>query len=142
VYFSPDDGVLHHILELVNGAQQSVYFMAYSFTSDELAQALLERAAAGIEVKGVFEADQYLSNIGTEFDPLSAAGLDIRLDGNPDHMHHKVIIIDEQIVITGSYNFSANAEDRNDENLLVIHDPALAHLYLVEFQRVFALATP
>lgn len=142
VYFSPDDGVLNHILALVSSAKQSVYFMAYSFTSDELAEALLERAGAGVEVMGVFEADQYNANIGTEFDRLSDAGLQVRLDGNPNHMHHKVLIIDEQIIITGSYNFSASAEQRNDENLLVIDDAALARLYLAEFQRVLSLATP
>lgn len=142
VYFSPDDNVLNHILTLVGGAQQSVYFMAYSFTSDKLAEALLARAAAGVEVRGVFEADQYSANIGTEFDHLLDGGLPVRLDGNPDHMHHKVILIDGQIVITGSYNFSANAEERNDENLLVIHSQDVAALFLVEFLRVYNLAQP
>ncbi len=142
VYFSPDDGVLNHILTWVDQAQQSIYFLAYSFTSDELAEALLERAAAGVEVMGVFEADQYNANVGTEFDRLAEAGIQVRLDGNPKHMHHKVLIIDERIVITGSYNFSASAEQRNDENLLVIDDTELARLYLAEFQRVFSLATP
>ena len=142
VYFSPEDGALSRLVSLVNGAQHSVYFLAYSFTSDELAAALLERAAAGIQVAGVFEEDQYNSNIGTEFDNLLAAGLDVRLDGNPSHMHHKVLIIDEQVVVTGSYNFSNNAEERNDENLLIIHDSGLAAQYLSEFNRVYNLAAP
>ena len=142
VYFSPDDNVLKHILALVGGAQQSVDFMAYSFTSDALAEALLARAAAGVEVRGVFEANQYSANVGTEFDHLLDGGLPVRLDGNPDHMHHKVIIIDRQTVITGSYNFSANAEENNDENLLVIHSPDVAALFLGEFQRVYNLAQP
>ncbi len=142
VYFSPDDGVSNHILTLVGSAQQSVYFMAYSFTADELAEVLLARAAAGVEVKGVFEADQYSANIGTEFDHLLDGGLPVRLDGNPDHMHHKVILIDGQIVITGSYNFSANAEEVNDENVLVIHSASVASLFLAEFQRVYNLAQP
>ena len=142
VYFSPDDGVLSLLLALVNAAQHSVDFMAYSFTSDELAQALLERAAAGVQVRGVFEADQYSSNIGTEFDRLWAAGLAVTLDGNPDHMHHKVLIIDGQIVVTGSYNFSANAEERNDENVLVIYSTAVADQFLAEFERVYDLSQP
>ena len=142
VYFSPDDGVLNHLVALVNAAQHSVDFMAYSFTSDELAQALLERAAAGVQVRGVFEADQYSSNVGTEFDRLWAAGLAVTLDGNPDHMHHKVLIIDGQIVVTGSYNFSANAEERNDENVLVIYSAVVADQFLAEFERVYDLSQP
>jgi phosphatidylserine/phosphatidylglycerophosphate/cardiolipin synthase-like enzyme len=140
VYFSPDDGALDHLLELVSAAQDSVYFLAYSFTSDALAEALVERAEQGVEIHGVFEKDQYKSNQGTEFDRLRKAGLDVRLDGNPRYMHHKVFIIDEKIVVTGSYNYSANAEKRNDENLLVVHDPQVAAQYLDEFWRVFNLA--
>jgi phosphatidylserine/phosphatidylglycerophosphate/cardiolipin synthase-like enzyme len=55
-------------------------------------------------------------------------------------MHHKVIVIDERIVITGSYNFTSRAERRNDENLLIIDDPTLAAAYLAEFERVFEQA--
>jgi phosphatidylserine/phosphatidylglycerophosphate/cardiolipin synthase-like enzyme len=83
------------------------------------------------------EAEQVGSNIGTEYDPFALAGLDVRLDGNQGQMHHKVIIIDERIVITGSYNFSSSAETRNDENLLIIHSAEIAHPFLEEFQRVF-----
>jgi phosphatidylserine/phosphatidylglycerophosphate/cardiolipin synthase-like enzyme len=57
-------------------------------------------------------------------------------------MHHKVIVIDSQIVVTGSYNFTASAETRNDENLIVIYDPAIAAQYLAEFRRVFSRAEP
>jgi len=142
VYFSPDDGVLAHLLELVGEAQDSVYFLAYSFTSNELADLILTLAGSGVAVQGVFEEDQYNSNIGSEFDRLLDAGLAVRLDGNPNHMHHKVIIIDAQIVITGSYNFSASAEQRNDENVLVIHSPVVAAQFLAEFHRVYGLAQP
>jgi phosphatidylserine/phosphatidylglycerophosphate/cardiolipin synthase-like enzyme len=57
-------------------------------------------------------------------------------------MHHKVMIIDDQIVIMGSYNFTASAENVNDENLIVIYNPDIAAQYLREFQRVYALAQP
>jgi phosphatidylserine/phosphatidylglycerophosphate/cardiolipin synthase-like enzyme len=57
-------------------------------------------------------------------------------------MHHKVLIIDERIVVTGSYNFSASAEKRNDENTLVIHNPEVAALFLAEYERVYATAQP
>ena len=55
-------------------------------------------------------------------------------------MHHKVMVIDNQIVVMGSYNFSASAEDTNDENLLVIYDANIAGKYLEEFQRVYSLS--
>ncbi len=136
-FFSPDDSPSARIDELLSQAQQSIYFLAYSFTSDPLGETIRLRAAQGINVAGVMEAEQVGSNIGTEYDPFALAGLDVRLDGNQGQMHHKVIIIDERIVITGSYNFSSSAETRNDENLLIIHSAEIAHPFLEEFQRVF-----
>ena len=140
VYFSPDDGTAARLVELILQAEESVYFMAYSFTSDELAAALVDRVQAGVTVAGVFDASQVRSNIGTEFEHLLSEGAIVRLDGNPDQMHHKVIIIDEQILITGSYNFSASAEERNDENTLVIHSPEITAQYLQEFEKIFLQA--
>ena len=71
---------------------------------------------------------------------LREAGLDVRLDGNPANMHHKVFIIDGHIVITGSYNFSRSAEERNDENTLIIHDPAIAQAAVFGEARPFNVA--
>jgi phosphatidylserine/phosphatidylglycerophosphate/cardiolipin synthase-like enzyme len=141
-YFSPDDGVEKRIVELIESARQRIIFMAFSFTSDKIANAMLERAREGVEVSGVFDADQANSNAGSEYNRLRKPGLDIRLDGNPDLMHHKVIIIDDRIVITGSYNFSANAEDKNDENVLVIENLEISRLYLHEFANLMKWAKP
>jgi phosphatidylserine/phosphatidylglycerophosphate/cardiolipin synthase-like enzyme len=138
--FSPDDGTADQIIQAIQSADESIRFLAFSFTSDPIAEALLARAADGVTVSGVFEQSQYKSNTGTEYDNLLAAGLDVRLDGNPKSMHHKVFIIDDDTVITGSYNFSQSAEERNDENTLIIHDPEIAALYLAEFERVFGKA--
>ena len=84
---------------------------------------------------GVFEdrqVDQY-----SEFEAMKAAGLPVVLDKNRGSMHHKVIVIDEETVITGSYNFSKNAEKRNDENLLIIKgNREIAAAYLAEFEKI------
>ena len=137
VYFSPDDGAASRLAELLSEAQESIYFLAFSFTSDDLANAILERAKAGLTVAGVMEQDQVESNIGSDYVLFRQSGLDVRLDANPDQMHHKVMVIDSKIVVTGSYNFTSSAENRNDENLLVIHNGDVATLYLEEFQRLY-----
>lgn len=142
IFFSPEDDTVDRLVELVQSAQRSVRFMAFSFTSDPLASALQAASRRGVSVQGVMERDQVASNIGSEYDYLRRAGIDVRLDGNPSSMHHKVLIIDEQIVVTGSYNFSSNAEDSNDENLLVIHDAYIAGQFLSEYARVLSLAQP
>jgi phosphatidylserine/phosphatidylglycerophosphate/cardiolipin synthase-like enzyme len=140
VYFSPDDGVQAGLLDLVNNAQKSIYFMAFSFTSDEIGSAVRNRAQDGVAVAGVMETEQVKSNIGTEFDPFKQASLDVLQDGNEGQMHHKVMIIDENTVIFGSYNFTQSAETRNDENLIVVYNEIIAAQFLAEFQRVYTQA--
>ncbi|HNB52362.1 MAG TPA: phospholipase D-like domain-containing protein [Anaerolineales bacterium] len=135
VWFSPDDGVSARIVELINSAEVSIHFLAFSFTSNDIADAIITRGEAGVLVQGVFDEGQ-LDNPGGEFARMLTEGLDVRLDANPDKLHHKVIVIDGKIVLTGSYNFSASAEERNDENLVVIFSEEVARVYLEEVKRV------
>ncbi len=137
IFFSPDDHVLEALVPLLGNAQQSIYFLAYSFTSNQLGDILRQKAAQGITVAGVMDDDQVNSNQGTEFDPFRQAGLDVRRDGIEGLMHHKVFIIDKEIVVLGSYNFSQSAETTNDENLIIVYDPVIAAQFLLEFQRVW-----
>ena len=140
VYFSPDDGVADRIYEILNDAEESIYFMAFSFTTDEFGETIRAKSESGLTVAGVMEEEQVKSNIGTEYDFFKQAGLDVFIDGNEGQMHHKTMIVDEQIVITGSYNFSRSAEIRNDENLIVFHNAQISDFYLKEFQRIYQQA--
>lgn len=140
VYFSPDDQVQKSFVELVENAGENITFLAFSFTADEIGKAVMARAEDGVEVQGVMEQEQINSNVGTEFDPFMQAGLDILRDGIEGQMHHKVMVIDNSIVIFGSYNFTNNAEGKNDENLLVIYNEDIAAQFIEEFNRVYAQA--
>ncbi len=140
VYFSPEDQVQDVLVQLISGARSSVYFLAYSFTSDPLGEIIRQRAAQGVKVAGVMDADQVSANLGTEFDAFRADGLAVRLDNNPGQMHEKMIIIDGQTVVAGSYNFTRSASTSNDENLVIIQDPQIAAQCTLEFVRVFNFA--
>ncbi len=139
-YFSPDDEIQPTLVNIISMANESLYFMAFSFTADEIGDAVRERAREGVTIAGVMDDEQVESNIGTEFDAFRQAGLDVYRDGNAGQMHHKTIVIDESIVITGSYNFTNSAETRNDETLLVIYNEDIAKLFIAEFQRVYEQA--
>jgi phosphatidylserine/phosphatidylglycerophosphate/cardiolipin synthase-like enzyme len=140
VYFSPDDGVASRILHHLEKAQATVEVMAFSLTSDEIGRALTALHRRGVRVRVLVDAGQ-ASGSGSEAQRLRQAGVDVRLDGGPGKMHHKVIIIDGQVLLTGSYNFSRSAEVFNDENLLVIHSREIASAYQVEFDRLLEQAT-
>jgi phosphatidylserine/phosphatidylglycerophosphate/cardiolipin synthase-like enzyme len=142
VYFSPEDHVQQQLLDMIGIAQSSIEFLGYSFTSDPLAEALIEKSKQGVEVRGVMDAGQAASNTGGEYDHFRHAGLDVRLASTIGSMHHKVFIIDGQVVMLGSYNFTRSAEENNDENLLILHNPGIARDFQVEFERIYSTAKP
>lgn len=139
IYFAPEDDVLNAINSKINNARSSIHFMTFAFTEASVRDAMLARSNAGVEIQGIFER----VGSGTEYSaltPLFCAGLQVRQDGNPFVLHHKVIIVDREIVITGSFNFSQNATRSNDENLVIIQDADLAAQYLNEYSRRWAEA--
>lgn len=138
-YFSPEDEPLIRLIERTGEAQKSIHFMAFSFTDYDLALAMMQRAEQGVEVSGIFES-RGANTEYAECNTLLDVGLDVRLDGNPRTFHHKVVIIDGSIVAIGSFNFSTNAAESNDENLLIIHDSGVAAQYEAEFNRRMAEA--
>src|SRR4030095_16470536 len=139
-FFSPDDHVINSLVSVLNNAKQSIYFLAFSFTSNDLGDIVREKDVAGLKIQGVMEEEQVNSNQGTEYDPFKQAGVDVRMDGNEGQMHHKVFIIDGKIVAFGSYNVSQSAEERNDENLIIVYNEAIAREFMKEFERVWEQA--
>lgn len=134
-YFCPEDKCQEHVLEELKNAKQSIKFMTYSFTDDSIGKLLIEEHGSGIDVSGVFEKSQISE--WSEYSKLKDAGIDVRIDGSKGLMHHKVFIIDNTTVITGSYNPTQNGNENNDENIVIIHDEELAGMFLKEFGRVY-----
>ncbi len=145
VIFEAEGDAPARLAELL-GQAHTVRFLAFSFTDSmrwndngterSVMELLRDRARSGaVDLQGVVE-----SSSRSYVKPLYCAGLDVRQDGNPDVMHDKVFIIDESIVVMGSFNFSQSAANDNDENMLIIHNPDLARAYLEEFSRRWAEA--
>lgn len=139
IFTSEDHAIEEAIIPLLNSAQKSIRFLAFSFTDYPMAKAMIDRAAVGVNVAGVFEKVGS-STDSAELRTLYCAGVPARRDGNGGFMHNKVVIVDERYVVTGSLNFSTNAETSNDENVLIIDNPDIARLYMQEFERVWNLA--
>lgn len=138
-YFSPEDGGAAQIIRWIGSARQQVHFLAFAFTHAGIADAMLERARAGVEVAGVFEGSDANAR-GSQFPRLKQAGLGVALDANPWNMHHKVVLIDGHVAIFGSFNLSRSADRENDENLLIVDDPGLTAAFETEYQRIRAQA--
>lgn len=123
-FFCPEDSCKERVLAELGKAESRIYFMAFSFTDDDIGELLLEKSKA-IEVRGLFDKSQ--NSRWSEYERLR--GFSSRISG----LHHKVFIVDNETVITGSYNPTKNGNERNDENILIIHDKSVAELFADEF---------
>lgn len=133
VAFCPEDNCQGVVLDTLRNANRSVYFMTFSFTDTRIAQELIRLHEKGVYVTGYFEP--FLKRY-SQFAVLNSSGVPVYLDADTGFLHHKVFIIDNTTVITGSYNPTSNGNTRNDENMIVISDPQTAHVYLDEFRRI------
>ncbi len=139
VLFAPEDKPIEHILPYVQNARRNIRFLAFSYTHPDLGSAMLDRLANGVTIHGVFEtvgSDTEYS----EMMPLHCAGGNMRQDTNFAFLHHKVMIIDNRYVITGSLNFSDSANTKNNENVIIIDNREIAKLYLDEFERIWKIS--
>ena len=136
-YFAPENDTISPLLKEIKSAEKSIYFMAFAFTHDKLGKTMRDRYKRGVLVEGVFDRSQNQKDKYSEYEPMKKEGLSVRMNNNSGKMHHKVIVIDEETVITGSYNFSKRAEEQNSENLLIIKgNKDIAQAYLDEFHRL------
>lgn len=136
VYFSLVDDPEGTILEELNKAKKSIDIAMYYFTDRNLANTVIDAHNRGVKVRIYLDKDQKEAEY-SKSRYLAKRGITIRYSSNPYIMHHKFAVIDSEVVITGSYNWTAFAGERNNENLLVIRDPPSASIYEQEFHRLW-----
>ena len=140
VCFSPG-GCRGLIISALQSADKTIQAAVYSITNFEICSTLVGEKRRGSAVTVIGDDNQAAGRYSkTEY--LSDSGIPVRLGGGYGHMHHKFAVIDSELVITGSYNWSNSAETRNDENLLIIRDRELAAQYLREFERLWKDSAP
>lgn len=132
-YFSPHGGCTQAVVENLGKAKSTVYVAAYSFTSTEIARALLDAKKRGVKVYVILDKSNEKEKY-TAATFLANEGLPPWIDHKHAIFHNKFIIIDGQTLITGSFNFTSAAEKSNAENMLVIPDAKLCAQYLQNWQ--------
>ena len=128
IYFSPHGGCTSAVVDALDAAKHSVRVQAYSFTSAPIAKALVDAKRRGVDVEILLDKSQHTEKYSSA-DFVAHAGISTFIDAVNAIAHNKVMVIDGETVLTGSCNFTKAAEDRNAENLLVIHGTALAEKY-------------
>jgi phosphatidylserine/phosphatidylglycerophosphate/cardiolipin synthase-like enzyme len=133
VFFSPRGGATEAVCDALGRATNTVLVQAYSFTSAPIAEALVAAHRRGLEIHVILDRSQRTERY-SEADFLKNSGLPPLIDAEHAIAHNKIMIIDDYLVITGSFNFTKAAEEENAENLLVINDPVLAKQFVRNWQ--------
>lgn len=134
VYFSPNGGATTAVVRELDSAMSEVLVQAYSFTSKPIAKALVDAKKRGVKVVVVLDKSQRREKY-TSADFVAHAGIPTFIDDQHAIAHNKIMIIDRQTLITGSFNFTKAAEEKNAENLLVLKgNSALVERYLRNFE--------
>jgi phosphatidylserine/phosphatidylglycerophosphate/cardiolipin synthase-like enzyme len=146
IAFSPTDGLQSRIVNALNTANTSAQVAMFTFTNDAVGDALIAAHNRGVAVEVLL--DQVAAGgLGTERDRLCANGITVRVENFSGKIHDKYAAIDagtasDPLIITGSTNWTANAVQANDENLLIAHDASLAADFAADFARIRAAIAP
>jgi phospholipase D len=138
--FTPQHKCQPLILREINHAQKSIYMMGYSFTAEPVDRTLIAAHQRGVEVKVILDRSQLKNRSQSHL--LEAAGIPIFIDETVAIAHNKVLIIDNQKLVVGSYNFTNAAEYKNAENLMIIESPEIVARYLDNWQNRVTVSTP
>ena len=129
VCFSPNGGCTETIVNQIETAKSEILVQAYSFTSATIAKALVNAHKQGVKIEAILDKSQK-SERYTAATFVSTAGIPTYIDSKHAIAHNKIMIIDKETVITGSFNFTKAAEEKNAENLLIIRNKNLAKVYM------------
>ena len=141
VCFSPHGHCTELAVDTLASAKHTALVQAYSFTSAPIAQALIDAHKRGVGVQVILDKSQRTEHYSAA-DLLLHAGIPVSIDAAHAIAHNKVMMIDDETVITGSFNFTKAAEEHNAENLIVLHDRPLAAEYAANWQRHQAHSEP
>ena len=137
-HFSPGDDCVAKIVQLFRNARSSAEVCVFTITDDRLADALLDAHRRGLAVRVITDNDK-AHDLGSDIGRIEAAGVPVRIDRTPFHMHHKYAIFDGRRLLNGSYNWTRGAARDNLENVVVTDDPALVARFTAAFEALWGL---
>lgn len=136
--FSPGPDCRAQILDALHRSVRSIDVCVFTISDDEIAAALMDAGTRGLRVRIIADDDKS-SDHGSDIRRLSQAGLAVRMDSDPDHMHHKFALFDAERLLTGSYNWTRSAWKRNHENIILTNEQKLVRRFQAEFDRLWHL---
>jgi mitochondrial cardiolipin hydrolase len=140
-YFTPGDNCLRKLRELCAGARRQLDICVFTLADDRLAGEVLQAHQRGVQVRLITDNDKRFDH-GSDIARLAQAGIEVRLDPGPAHMHHKFALFDARVLANGSFNWTRSASSSNDENLVVSNDAYLLRCFGGQFEQLWEKYPP
>lgn len=135
-HFSPGDNCPRRIAQLFQHAKRSADVCVFTITDDRVSNAIIEAHGRGIAIRIVTDNEK-VNDEGSDIPRLREAGVPVRVDQSEYHMHHKFAIFDESPLLTGSFNWTRGAAEKNEENFIITSEPRLIRLFVQRFERLW-----
>ena len=128
VYFSPKDKTTDRIVQILNNAKHYIFMPVFLITNSKIADAMIAAKSRGVDVRVIIDANSVFTR-NSKHSHLRKSGVMLKTENYAGKLHSKMIVVDDEYLITGSMNFSNSGENRNDENLLIIKDKKISKLH-------------
>ena len=136
VYFSPGEDCVNHIIDLINEAYNHLDICVFTISDDRISRAIVDAMKNGVDIR-IISDNFKIEDSGSDILDLSRVGIPVKLDTTENHMHHKFMIVDKKIVLTGSYNWTRSAALYNQENIISTEDEEVVLKFSNEFEKLW-----
>lgn len=135
-YFSPGDACQNVIIHQIEKASKQLLICVFTISDDTITKGLLLAHQKGVSIKIITDNDKSFDE-GSDIKQLSEAGITIKMDATPNHMHHKFMVADQNVLITGSYNWTRSAARYNHENILLTSEAGVIKSFSSQFEKLW-----
>lgn len=136
VTFSPGIACIEAIKEEIKYATKSIDICVFTISDDRIANAIIYAHSKGVKVRIITDDDKTY-DLGSDIEKLAKERIPVKIDNSPHHMHHKFAIFDNKKVMTGSFNWTRSASEKNTENILTTNAPETIEAFNKEFNRLW-----
>jgi phosphatidylserine/phosphatidylglycerophosphate/cardiolipin synthase-like enzyme len=140
-FFSPGDACRNVIIQQISSANSHLQICVFTISDDSITKSLLAAHQKGVHIKIITDNDKSL-DVGSDIEQLAKAGIFVRMDTTPNHMHHKFMVADKGALITGSYNWTLSAARYNHENILITREPGIIKTFSRQFEQLWEVMEP
>jgi mitochondrial cardiolipin hydrolase len=136
VFFSPGEESRNAIIKRIGGAVNQINICVFTISDDRITDAIITAHKKGVKIKIITDNDKSWDE-GSDIKQLARAGVSIKMDSTPNHMHHKFMVVDNKSLLTGSYNWTVSAMRYNHENILITEEAGVVRSFLKEFENLW-----